>query len=113
MRTADGSELKLDEVLGNRFTLLACTADPATAFAQLAQPVWERLAPARVALLPEGAAFPAPVAGVQVVQEIGTALTGMAPPPLLLRPDHYVAAVLGDPAAAAARFAELLDATWC
>jgi 3-(3-hydroxy-phenyl)propionate hydroxylase len=112
VRNADGSEIKLDEVLGNRFALLACAADPVAAFAQLAQPVWDRLAPARVALLPDGMAFPAPVPGVEVVREIGSALTAMAPPPLLLRPDHYVAAVLGDPAGDAARFAELLDATW-
>lgn len=110
--TADGVEKKLDHVLGNRFALLACGADPASAFARLTQPVWDRLAPARVAVLPPDAAFPPPVPGVEIVREVGAALTGQGTTTLLLRPDHYVAAVLDQPEQAASSFAAVLDATW-
>ena len=55
VRTAAGTSVLLDEVLGNRFVLLLRTADPAAGFARLAHPVWDRLGARRVALLPDGA----------------------------------------------------------
>ena len=108
---ADGTEALLDDVLGNRFVLLACTRDPAAAFARLTQPLWERLGAARVALLPEGVRAAA-ADGVTVVQERGAMLSAGGEAMLLLRPDHYVAAVIEDAESAAAQVAVLLDATW-
>jgi 3-(3-hydroxy-phenyl)propionate hydroxylase len=115
--TADGAHVLLDEVLGNRFVLLARTARPEVTFAAFTQPVWDRLDARRVAVVPAGAA---PIAGpgVTVVSEEGDALaTALAAYPdhvLLLRPDHYVAAAipLADVARGAKAVAALVDATW-
>ncbi len=123
VRTADGRDVLLDEVLGNRFALLVRSADPADA-ARLRQPVWDRLGAVRVALLPSGsparAGDPAAWAaeGVAAVTEtdgaLDAALAGYVGCALLLRPDHYVAAVIpldaGDAAAQAVEV--LLAATW-
>ncbi len=97
VRTADGREVLLDEVLGQGFTLLARTARPAETFRFFTQPVWDRLGAARIAVLPAGVSAPQ-AEGVTVVHEIGdafaAALAGYADHALLLRPDHYVAAAI-------------------
>lgn len=117
VRTADGRQALLDEVLGNRFALLLRTARPAEDFARLRQPVWDALGAARVALLPMGAAAQA-ADGVEAATEMDGALdTALADYPrhaLLLRPDHYVAAAIPlDDAEGTGRAVEaLLAATW-
>ncbi|WP_338664530.1 bifunctional 3-(3-hydroxy-phenyl)propionate/3-hydroxycinnamic acid hydroxylase [Pararoseomonas sp. SCSIO 73927] len=110
----DGREVLLDEVLGNRFVLLLRTADPAAEFARLDAPLWDALGAVRVAVLPAGGAMP-DVAGVAVVRETDAALAfprhqGCA---LLLRPDHYVAAVipLARPGPAIAALEAMLGST--
>ncbi len=98
IRLADGREVLLDTVLGNRFVLLS--RDPG-GLAQLRHPVWDALGATRVALLPQDAPPPA-IEGVEAVAETAAALAGALAPyrgfALLLRPDHYVAAAipLGD-----------------
>jgi 3-(3-hydroxy-phenyl)propionate hydroxylase len=91
--TPDGTRL-LDEVLGNRFAVVA--RDP-VALAALRHPLLDRLGVVRVALLPRGAA-PAVHPGVAMA-----ALASDSPDDplavcpgaaLLLRPDHYVAAAI-------------------
>ena len=117
VRTAEGREVLMDEVLGNQFALLLRTARPAEDFARLRQPVWDQLGAVRVAFLP--ASSPAQATeGVQTVTETddtpGTALAGYADSALLLRPDHYVAAAipLGDAEGASRAVEDLLAATW-
>ena len=113
VRTAQG-EILLDEVLGPRFTLLL-RGGPER-FASLDQPIWDRLAAHRLAVLPQGAARPGSGA-CGVVTEIDPAFaTALAPydgHALLLRPDHYVAAAipLANPAHAADAVSALLAAT--
>lgn len=97
VRTADGRIVLLDEVLGNRFTLLLRGGDPKLALARLRQPVWSRLDAAVVAIVPEGEPMP-DIPGVTTVAETdGTLALALAPyhdTALLLRPDHYVAAAV-------------------
>jgi len=117
VRTADGRDVLLDEVLGNRFVLLVRSAAPAEAAARLRQPVWNRLDAVRVVLVPVGAPILA-VEGVTTAGEtdgaLDAALAGYTHCTLLLRPDHYVAAAIPlDSADTAARAVEtLLAATW-
>ena len=117
VRMADGRQVLLDEVLGNRFALLLRTARPAEDFARLRQPVWRALGAARVALLPIGTAAQA-ADGVEVATEmdgaLGTALADYPGHALLLRPDHYLAAAIPlDDAEGTVRAVEaLLAATW-
>jgi 3-(3-hydroxy-phenyl)propionate hydroxylase len=115
--SADGSPARLDDVAPNRFVLFARGADAAAALARLAHPVWDRLDVARVALAPAGSE-PGRIGAVTVVAETDDALATVLAPhaghALLLRPDHYVAALvpLADPAPAEAAIALLLNATW-
>ncbi len=117
VRKADGQEVLLDEVLGNRFALLLRTPRPADGFARLRQPVWDKFGAARVTLLPAGAPAQASE-GMEVVTEtddaLGTALADYQDCALLLRPDHYVAAAipLGDAESAGRAVEALLAATW-
>ena len=117
VRRADGSEVLLDAVLGNRFGLML--RGPAAGFAPLRQPIWDRLGAARVAMVPGGEAADAGEGeGVEVVTEANDAAAGALAPyanhALLLRPDHYVAAAipLDDPDSAARAVETLLAATW-
>ncbi len=117
VRKADGQEVLLDEVLGNRFVLVLRTARAAEGFARLRQPVWDALGAARVALLPAGSAAEA-AKGVEIATEtndaLDAALVDYRDCALLLRPDHYVAAAipLGDAERASQAVAALLAATW-
>ncbi len=116
VRIADGRIVLLDDVLGEQFTLLAVTGDPAASFAALDQPVWDALDVRRVAVVPTGA----PAAGpgwIAVADQSGGLAATMARYggwALLLRPDHYVAAAipLADPRPAAEAVARMLAATW-
>ena len=118
VRTAAGSSVLLDEVLGGRFTLLLRTASPAEDFAHLRQPVWDTLAVRRVALLPQDAALPTGWAGGEAVVEfdgaLSRALARYDRHALLLRPDHYVAAAipLAAPGQSAKAVQALLASTW-
>ena len=124
--TAAG-EVRLDTVLGDGFALLARTADPARTFAAPCLAELARLGARRVAVLPAGAA-PAGAAldgaalaaggEITLVGEVdrtfAEAFARIPDAILLLRPDHYVAAVLR-PATAEATVAavrRLLDETW-
>ena len=94
--TYDGKTVLLDTVTGNRFAVLAWTARPREAFAQLAaDAVWDRLNAKRIAALPAGSRA-AGVDGVDVVYDLdGGVAAALARYPehvVLLRPDHYVAA---------------------
>ena len=101
VRTSDGHEMLLDELLGNRFVLLALEGGAAE-LARLRHPVWDSLGPVRVAVLPAGASTPG-VEGVAIAtltgDELDAVRTDYAGHVLLLRPDHYVAAAipLADP----------------
>ena len=116
VRTADGQSVLLDEVLGNRFTLLLRTASPAEDFARLSQPIWAALGANPVAIVPDGAVVP--IAGIDVVAALDGALDGVLAGygrhALLLRPDHYVAAAipLDAPDGPAKAVEALLAATW-
>jgi 3-(3-hydroxy-phenyl)propionate hydroxylase len=115
VRTGDGKEVLLDEMLGEGFAVLACTRTPAALAAHLAHPVWRALSVRVVAAV--GAAVP-PVGGVEVVIDAGGALAAVLGADcatiVLLRPDRYVAAAFtaaeaGETAAALQR---LLAGTW-
>jgi 3-(3-hydroxy-phenyl)propionate hydroxylase len=101
--TGDGPRL-LDDVLGNRFALVA--RDPAS-LAALRHPLLDRLGVVRVALLPQGAT---PVGDAVTLDGPDDPLAGHENEALLLRPDHYVAAALpfADPAPVLARLERLL-----
>ena len=111
--TGAGSRVRLDEVLGDGFALLVCTDNPAAAFAAPALGALDRLNPRRVAVLPPGAAVPDHPAHITVVHRDGAALAG-DDAILLLRPDHYVAALFRPAAmaATAAAVEALIDSTW-
>lgn len=117
VRLADGQELLLDAVLGNRFVLLMRSAEPAAAAARLRQPVWDLLGAARVVLVPAGTPI-VTIDGLIIAAETDGALAAaLAAYPgcaLLLRPDHYVAAAIPlDNADAASRAVEdLFAGTW-
>ena len=112
VQTADGAML-LDHVLGDRFTLLLRTADPARDFARLPPTRWDALGAMRVAVLPADAPM-RECSGVTVVRETDGALAAALAPyggrVLVLRPDHYAAGSLSpeDPGA----LDHLIDATW-
>ena len=116
VRTADGLEVLLDEVLGLRFVLLARGADAVAALGKLRGAVWDELGALRVAVLPPGAAATAP--GMEAVTETDGALAGAMEPykncVLLLRPDHYVAAAvdLARPEQVEEAVATLVQGTW-
>ena len=123
--TADGRRVLLDEVLGNRFALLAFTSDPGGAFGgtfggafgEAAHPVWERLGVLRVAVIAPGASV-VPMEGVTTVTDdegvVAAALARLPGHLILLRPDRYVAACV--PIRHTERLVEavtaLLDETW-
>jgi 3-(3-hydroxy-phenyl)propionate hydroxylase len=95
--TSDNQAVLLDTVLGNRFALLAWTADPGAVFAAAHQPIWDRLAAKRVAVLPAGTACGA-LPGIDIVWDrdgaLAAALAHYADHYVLVRPDHYVAACI-------------------
>ncbi|MBI3939577.1 MAG: bifunctional 3-(3-hydroxy-phenyl)propionate/3-hydroxycinnamic acid hydroxylase [Acidobacteria bacterium] len=97
VRTPSGRRMQLDQVLGNRFVLLARTARPDLAFASAGQAVWEQLGACRLAVMPAPAGAAA-APGVTTVFEEDDAfekvLADHADCLLLLRPDHYVCACI-------------------
>jgi 3-(3-hydroxy-phenyl)propionate hydroxylase len=113
----DGGRGLLDDHLGHGFVLLIRGERAQERFAVLRQPVWDRLAAARIALLPPGPPVP-PVDGVTTLLETEEGLADSPRPcpgrALLLRPDRYVAAVvpLDDADRAAAAVERMLAATW-
>ncbi len=116
VRTAEGHEVLLDEVLGPRFCLVIRATDPAALFSRLDHAIWRTLGAARVAILPAGQATAHD--GITVVTETGPSVAALfgsdSDVILLLRPDHYVAAAF-TPAQADAMAESvqlLLAATW-
>jgi 3-(3-hydroxy-phenyl)propionate hydroxylase len=117
VRTSSGEEVLLDELLGNRFVLLARSLSPDRAFCGFTQPIWSRLKTSRVCLLPRGSSLSAAadvVTGGEIDGTLGDALSDYADSVLLLRPDHYIAASipLDRIEQSARQVASLLDATW-
>lgn len=90
----DGSETKLDNLLGPGFALLALGPDAGAALEALDQPVWNRLEASRVALTSDGAASGTPGVRTAALRS-GETLAKFRPYEgkiLLVRPDKYVAA---------------------
>jgi 3-(3-hydroxy-phenyl)propionate hydroxylase len=92
-----GRRQLMDEALGRGFVLLVRGERAEACFAKLAQPIWDKLGVLRVALLPAGASA-TPTEGVTTLFETGEGLSDtlrhLPDCALLLRPDHYVAAVV-------------------
>jgi 3-(3-hydroxy-phenyl)propionate hydroxylase len=112
--TADGSEVLLDEVIGNQFCLLACTDNPSGLLGRLQHPVWRELAARRVAVMPPGGMDRA-ATGLTVVSDLtGAVGAALGEAIVLMRPDHYVAAAftLAEADATAAALQRLLAGTW-
>jgi len=85
----DGRQHRLDEIVGNRFALILCGDDP-DAWAQVSQPIWDRLGAVRVGFAPARHVR-------QIADPTGQMQALLAPYDkhvLLLRPDHYVAAAI-------------------
>jgi len=103
----DGDTLKLDDLLGPGFALLAIGADAAAALADFDQPVWTHLEARRVALLPTdgepGDGLPGDRLRIARIaaEDISRKLEPYRGRILLIRPDRYVAAACS-PAGAAA-----------
>ncbi|HKU98914.1 MAG TPA: bifunctional 3-(3-hydroxy-phenyl)propionate/3-hydroxycinnamic acid hydroxylase, partial [Vineibacter sp.] len=97
VRTQQGERVLLDAILGNRFMLVMRTAAPAAAFAAFRQSVWDRLGVGRLAIVPAGGgATTVPSTVTAIFEEDDVFAGALADYPahaLLLRPDHYVAAV--------------------
>lgn len=93
IRTPDGTEALLDTLLGGGFTLLTRSATAEADQSRLSQPIWTHIGAHRVALLPAGAANP-----TSAMQEsnhgLEAAFATLPNQAVLLRPDHYVAAVI-------------------
>jgi len=95
---ADGNTVKLDDLLGAGFCLLAIGADAAAALADLDQPVWAHLEARRVALLPAdgepGDGLPRERLCIAEIApgNISRKLEPYRGRILLIRPDRYVAA---------------------
>lgn len=117
VRAADGRVVRLDDCLGPGFALVACTADPQSTFAALHQPVWDRLRPTRLAILPSGLPVAAD-SGIVCVSDVdgcaAAAFAGGNDTVLLLRPDRFVAATIDTrfPEQAVARVETLLARSW-
>ena len=94
----DGDTLKLDDLLGPGFALLAIGADAAAALADIDQPVWTHLEARRVALLPTdgepGDGLPGDRLRIARIaaEDISRKLEPYRGKILLIRPDRYVAA---------------------
>jgi 3-(3-hydroxy-phenyl)propionate hydroxylase len=112
-----GRRQLLDEALGEGFVLLIRGEGAEARFAGLNQTIWDKLAVLRVALLPAGASA-TPTDGVATIFEteagLSDALRHLPDCALLLRPDHYVAAVvpLADPDGMVAAIERLVASTW-
>ena len=110
----DGDTVKLDDLLGPGFALLAVGADAAAALADFDRPVWAHLEARRVALLPTdgepGDDLPRDRLRIARIAagEISRKLDPYRGKILLIRPDRYVAAACS-PADGAAMAAALAD----
>jgi len=112
-----GRRQLLDEALGSGFALLIRGERAEVRFAGLNQPIWNKLAVRRIALLPAGASATSTEAVTTLFETeegLSDTLRHFPESALLLRPDHYVAAVvsLADPDGMAAAIERLLASTW-
>jgi 3-(3-hydroxy-phenyl)propionate hydroxylase len=94
---ADAQRVRLDNVLGDGFSLLHIADGPSDAFAEFSHPLWRRLNARRVLAIPGGLKA-APLSADAVVGDLGStlarAINGAGPLTLLLRPDRYVCATI-------------------
>jgi 3-(3-hydroxy-phenyl)propionate hydroxylase len=97
VRIEEGRATLLDEVIGNRFAVIAYGADPAAIFARLDPAVWGKLDVVRLGIVPTGVPL-APATGLRIVGDtdgaFGRIFARLRDHILVLRPDHYVAAQL-------------------
>ncbi len=112
-----GRRQLMDAALGHGFALLIRGEGAEARFTALCHPIWDTLGVRRVALLPAGAVA-TPTERVTTIfeteQGLHDTLRHLPDCALLLRPDHYVAAVvpLAAPDAMAASIAQLVASTW-
>jgi hypothetical protein len=107
----------LDDVLGNGFALLALPGTSPLLFEQVSATLYTSLQPKRVAMVAPGEAWEGAHDDISLVSVDPKAFPktlqkfhGL----LLLRPDHYVAAVLQDSkiASASKQLEKLISSTW-
>jgi 3-(3-hydroxy-phenyl)propionate hydroxylase len=110
----DGVTLPLDATLGDGFSLLGLTEDPARFEAETSQPVWQQLGVRRILVTTSGASSTSSVTVLKVPREqLVGANNRVKDLVLLLRPDRYVAAAfpLAEAEVFAARIMRLCAAT--
>jgi 3-(3-hydroxy-phenyl)propionate hydroxylase len=114
VRALDGTQMLLDEVLGDGFALVGITDDP-LAFDQATQhPIWKKIGVKRVVVASDHIS---PFGDLTIVAAPAQALVGQHAPAelvLLVRPDRYVAAAfkLRDIEEMARRVEALAKRTW-
>ncbi|MFI4914160.1 MAG: bifunctional 3-(3-hydroxy-phenyl)propionate/3-hydroxycinnamic acid hydroxylase [Steroidobacterales bacterium] len=117
LRDLQGRNLRLDELIGNRFALLAWTEQPQRFFLASEHDIWRRLEAVRVAVVPERLAI-TPIDQQLIVKPTDSTLAqafhGRSERAVLLRPDHYVAAEgsVDQLNAVAQQVSALLEQTW-
>lgn len=118
VRMSTGDSCLLDEVLGPGFALILRTRDPASAWARLAHPLWNRLQPQRVVLHPYGTGSTADLGSgplnLTEVSSTSDVFASSSETAILLRPDRYVAAVIpiAAPESALRQIESLIGGTW-
>ncbi len=117
VRTAEGSLVLFDEILGSGFALICLAVDLDQFMSFSRHPAWRRLA-VRLIAVADNQSGPQGVQNVHVVvDESGRLLQSLARyrrQALLIRPDHYVAASfsLAGVAGAARAVERLVSSTW-
>ncbi|AON53708.1 bifunctional 3-(3-hydroxy-phenyl)propionate/3-hydroxycinnamic acid hydroxylase [Herbaspirillum seropedicae] len=100
LQAADGSIVRLDDVVGTTYALLAFGTQAAQKLAGLQQPLWDALGARRIAIVPRDAAASAAVAGVvqcvDVEDQAQSFFKSLGPSIVLVRPDRYVAGSFSD-----------------
>jgi 3-(3-hydroxy-phenyl)propionate hydroxylase len=94
----DGSEHRIDDLIGDGFGLIAYGTDMITAMGRLAHPLWKHLPIRRVVILPAGSTIPAlPATETDLVicidheQDAARIFDHIDNRAILMRPDRYVA----------------------
>ena len=103
LETADGNSVLLDDVLQNRFALIAYGPNPTRLLETMNDPLLDQLGAVRVGVVPASAARIEAGPGTHILRDgtgvVGAYFAGTGDNLALLRPDRYVMAVIS-PAAA-------------